>query len=157
VTLTGVVYVPDAQVSITGNGNVTINDGPGRATLPPILGALIAYDLKVDGNGDLTINPDNDPPGGAAALPQNSLLLSGGQQADGNSPSSAPVPGSGASTTGANQRAVDQLFSSNSGGTGAALSGESKGEHFDRSLATRADPLSGQVVDELVSSLVQVA
>jgi hypothetical protein len=63
VTLTGVVYVPDALVQIVGQGNVTINPGAGTAVSPPpILGALIAYDLKVDGNGVLTINPD-DPSG----------------------------------------------------------------------------------------------
>ncbi len=61
VTLTGVAYVPTALVSIVGNANVTIDAGAGTATLPPILGAMIAYDLKVDGNGVLTINPD-DPP-----------------------------------------------------------------------------------------------
>src|SRR5262249_26271922 len=58
VTLTGVTYVPAALVSIDGNANVTINPGPGTATLPPILGALIAFDLKVADNGVLTINPD---------------------------------------------------------------------------------------------------
>jgi hypothetical protein len=63
VTLTGVAYVPDALVAIDGKANVTINAGAGTATLPPLLGALIAFDLKVDGNGVLAINPD-DPPSG---------------------------------------------------------------------------------------------
>ena len=61
VTITGVVYTPAAQVSITGKALVTINPGAGTATLPPIAAAMIAYDLKVDGNGVLTINAD-DPP-----------------------------------------------------------------------------------------------
>jgi hypothetical protein len=68
VTLTGVVYAPDALVKISGQANVTINPGAGTAVSPPpILGALIAFDLKVDGNGVLTINPD-DPPGATPAL-----------------------------------------------------------------------------------------
>ena len=50
-------------MSITGNAVVTINPGAGTATLPPILAAMIAYDLQVSGNGVLTINPD-DPPAG---------------------------------------------------------------------------------------------
>jgi hypothetical protein len=74
-TLTGVLYVPGAPVSISGNASVTINPGPGTAgTSPVILGALIAYDLSIDGNGALTINPD-DPPGGAAAFAKSSSLL----------------------------------------------------------------------------------
>jgi hypothetical protein len=75
VTLSGVVYVPSALVSIDGNANVTINAGPGTAAPPPILGALIAYDLKVDGNGVLTINPD-DPPGDSWMTASNAAALS---------------------------------------------------------------------------------
>ena len=90
-------------VSIDGKANVTVNPGSGTATLPPILGALIAYDLKVDGNGVLTINPD-DPPSvassaAALAAPSNAnagtvgssalgSLVSGGL---GVVPSSAPA------------------------------------------------------------------
>jgi hypothetical protein len=88
--------------------------------------------------------------GNGAALPRGTsgggneqgLLLSGSQ---------ALVTRLGANTTSANQRTVDQLFSSNTGGTGAALTGGSKGMH--RSIATGIDPLSGQLVDELASSL----
>jgi hypothetical protein len=134
VTLTGVVYVPHAPVSVTGTGNVTINAGAGTATLPPILGALIAYDLKVTGPGGLFINPDDPPGGGASSLPAGhgplgpvSLLPSEGQQAEGNSPLLAPVTLSGESTTGVHQTVLDELFSSKAGSTGAALSGESKG------------------------------
>ncbi len=99
VTLTGVAYVPDALVGIDGKANVTINAGLGTATLPPILGALIAYDLKVVGNGVLTINPD-DPPsnlspvlmfaapssGGAVALAASAAPANGGT---GSPPSAA--------------------------------------------------------------------
>jgi len=63
VTIAGVVYAPNALVSITGSGVgnpvVTINEGVGTVgttTQPPILGALIAFDLKVDGKGKLIIN-----------------------------------------------------------------------------------------------------
>jgi hypothetical protein len=67
ISLTGVVYVPGALVQISGNANVTINPGPGTAVAPPpILGALIAFDLHVGTNGVLTVNPD-DPPASAAA------------------------------------------------------------------------------------------
>jgi hypothetical protein len=174
VMLTGVVYVPDAQVSITGNAFVTIAADTGTATLPPILGAMIAFDLKVDGNGVLIIDPDDpaiDPPppgGGGAQGPggakgpdglrgEVSVLPSGGQQAYGSNPLSAPFLQSAESTTVANQTAVEQLFSSNFGGIGAALSSESKGVQPHCSIATWVDPLSGQLVDELVSSLVPVA
>jgi len=175
VTLTGVVYVPRAEVDDVGNANVTINAGPGTSAKPLINGALIAFDLKVDGNGILTVNPDPpDPPGGGAAppggrrngggtqgnntlLPQDSLVLSGGGQVDGSSLSSAPVTRSGASRMSVNQTALDHLFSGSLGGTGAALSGESNGVQLDRSTATWVDPLSGQLVDELVSNLAQVA
>ena len=66
VTIAGVVYTPAALVSITGNAVVTINSGPGTATLPPIAAAMIAFDLKDDGNGVLTINAD-DPPSGSSS------------------------------------------------------------------------------------------
>jgi hypothetical protein len=63
VTLTGAVYAPKALVSITGNAEVTINPGPGTAgTQSPLYGALIAYDLDVEGKGALRINPDPPPP-----------------------------------------------------------------------------------------------
>ena len=54
-------------MSITGNAVVTINSGPGTATLPPIFGAMIAYDLQASGNGVLTINPDDPPASGPMA------------------------------------------------------------------------------------------
>src|SRR5262249_3772888 len=65
VTLNGVVYVPKAAVSIDEQAVVTIAADSGTNTLPPILGAMIAFDLKVDGNGVLIIDPDDpaiDPP-----------------------------------------------------------------------------------------------
>src|SRR5262249_46133768 len=144
VTLNGVVYVPNADVSIVGqDAVVTIAAGSGTATSPPILGALIAFDLKVDGNGVLVIDPDDPtadplpPSGGAAGAPgthglpgQVSVLSSGVQQV------AVRVLGSGESTTVAHQTALDQLFTSNLGGTRAALSGESEGGQFHRSLAT---------------------
>jgi hypothetical protein len=65
-----------------------------------------------------------------------------------------PVLGSGESTPIAHQAALDQLFSRNLGGTGAVLSGQSEGSQFHRWLATWVEPLSGQLADELVSSLV---
>ena len=66
VTLTGVVYVPDALVRIVDNANVTINPGPGTAVAqPPLLGALIASDLQLDDNAVLTINPDGPSVGNA--------------------------------------------------------------------------------------------
>jgi hypothetical protein len=67
--VTGVIYAPAAAVSIVGKGVVTINPGPGTATLPPINGALIVYDLKADGNGVLTINPDPAAHSAPAASP----------------------------------------------------------------------------------------
>jgi PKD repeat protein len=184
VTLTGVVYVPDAPVSITGNANVTINPGPGTAVAPPpILGALIAFDLKVAGNGVLTINPDDPAGPGAPSSPGRGLfvsravnaglndgdsaqgddaflgqivfLLSRDQQAGRPSPASAPVTRSGAGTTAASPAALDWLFSGNSGDTGSAWSRENV--PADRSHAAWVDPLGGQLVDELLSSLVQVA
>jgi hypothetical protein len=66
VTIAGVFYTPNAPVSITGNAVVTINPGSGTATLPPIFGAMVAFDLQASGNGDLIINPDDPPPGPAA-------------------------------------------------------------------------------------------
>jgi hypothetical protein len=66
VTIAGVFYAPNAPVSVTGNAVVTINAGAGTASLPPILAAMIAFDLKVSGNGQLVINAD-DPPSGAPA------------------------------------------------------------------------------------------
>ena len=99
VTLTGVAYVPAALVSLDGFANVTINPGPGTAAQPSILGALIAYDLKVDGAVVLTINPD-DPPSavssavvfgvsskggtGTVALAVQGVPVSGGSSAPGD-------------------------------------------------------------------------
>ncbi len=95
---------------LTGNANVTINAGPGTATLPPILGALIAYDLKVDGNGVLTLNPDDLPSGlspavvlaapssgGAVALAAGVATMNGGT---GSAPSVALGVSAGSSVAG---------------------------------------------------------
>jgi hypothetical protein len=68
ITLTGVVYVPNALVQISGNAFVTIDPGAGTATLPPILGALIAFDLHIGTNGVLIINPDDPPAGSMTAI-----------------------------------------------------------------------------------------
>lgn len=47
---------------------------PATATPPPISAALIAYDPRVSGNGDLTINPDDLPAaGGVAGLPGSAM------------------------------------------------------------------------------------
>jgi PKD repeat protein len=128
VTLTGVVYVPDALVQITGNGNVTINPGPGTATLPPILGALIAFDLKVDGNGVLTINPD-DPPAaammattmagsiGAPTTGSSPLLLVFGQPITAPSATSATVTTSGGTTPAATPTIAASAYLFNTGPT----------------------------------------
>ena len=188
VTLAGVVYVPAAPVSIDGKANVTINGGPGTAVAPPpILGALIAYDLQVDGNGVLIINPD-DPPsvsspavaiaapssagtGGVAfaalgvpvsgsgsvtapgedSLVQTAIMLSRNSPAIGNN--SSPAPAAPSNTSAASPTIVDPLFSSNSGGTGAALSGASKGVKSNSSTANGVDPLSEQLVDAVFTSL----
>jgi hypothetical protein len=66
VTIAGVSYTPNAAVNVSGNAAATVNPGPGSATLPPISAAMIAFDLKVAGNGDVTINPD-DPPAAVGA------------------------------------------------------------------------------------------
>jgi hypothetical protein len=101
VTLAGVVYVPAALVSIDGNANVTINVGPGTAVAPPsILGALIAYDLKVDGNGVLTINPD-DPPSGPMTAASTAAPSSAGIDAVASTTSSVPLIGGGGGSSSA--------------------------------------------------------
>lgn len=98
VTLAGVVYVPAALVSIDGNANVTINAGPGTASAPPrILGALIAYDLKVDSNGVLTINPD-DPPSGPMTVASTAAPSSAGTDAVSSATSSVPLSSGGGSS-----------------------------------------------------------
>jgi hypothetical protein len=167
VTLTGVVYVPDALVGINGKANVTIDPGAGRATLPPYSGALIAYDLKVAVNAVLTINPD--PPGGAEAAvvlagsssigasasiaPSAALgsslsgstannavlpyLLNGNLQALVNNPSSVPASPSTASAT--NQPIVSQLFASDA----------SPGLRSPRSMTKLSDLWNEQLMDEL--------
>jgi hypothetical protein len=90
-------------------------------------------------------------------LPQESLLLSGGLQVDGTNPSLAPLTRPAGTTTGANQPALDQVFSSNSGSTAIVLSAETKAVQLDSSVASWVDPLSEHLVDKLVSSLVQLA
>jgi hypothetical protein len=156
-TMTGVLYAPNALLKIDGHGNVVVSAfSAGHLSLG---GEVIVFDALVTGNGDLTINADLAVGGGASAPAGHGILLplGGGQQADGNSPSSAWGMQGGESTASAHQTVLDQLFSSNSGGTGADLSGKSKGVQPNRSMAPWADPLSGQLVDELVSCLVQVA
>jgi hypothetical protein len=157
ISLTGVVYVPDALVQISGNAQVTINasqKGQGTLTLPPILGALIAFDLHVGTNGVLTINPD-DPPaapssaaaasvvGGALAddssMRQVSLVLTGGQPAAGTSPSPAPIAPAGQSA--AVQAARGPSYLLNTGSTAVALSGGAS-EQADYWLATGLDALA---------------
>jgi hypothetical protein len=130
---------------------------------------MIAFDLKVDGNGVLIIDPDDPfidppPPGGGSAPrgdrpgPQVALLASGGGLADVNLPSSALVTGSLESTRPAPQTVLDQWFASRRSATEAGgLSGESTGVQSMRSLAQWLHPLSEQVVDNLVSSLVPMA
>ncbi len=180
VTVAGVVYAPAALVSIDGNANVTINAGPGTAVAPPpILGALIAYDLKVDGNGVLTINPD--PPGAmlvaaSTVAPSNNSTgvvplavpgassNAGSTQGDDNlvqvaivlgrsqqaiGNNSAPAVASGASTVATNQALLDQLFSAGYGGN--------KGGKFGSSIATEVDASSAQTMYELLSNLPQGA
>jgi hypothetical protein len=85
---------------------MTIDPGAGTATLPPILGAMIAFDLHIGTNGVLVINPD-DPPAGpmtattsagatSAALSGSGLLLTASQPGSAQSTSSATVsPSSG--------------------------------------------------------------
>jgi hypothetical protein len=51
---------------------------------------------------------------------------------------------------------VDQLLASSAGGTVAALSGVSRGVRSERALTPWVDPLSGELADELVASLVEV-
>lgn len=100
VALTGVVYVPDALVSIDGNANVTINPGAGTAVAPPpILGALIAYDLRVTGNGVLTINPD-DPPSGPSSAPMLAAPTNGPPASNPFSRLGTPSSGSAADNSG---------------------------------------------------------
>jgi hypothetical protein len=89
--------------------------------------------------------------------PAQSLLLTGGQPAAGNGPSPAPVTLAGESTTAAGSTALDQVFAGSSGGSSvAALSGPGSGLRSARPMSTWVDPLSGQLADELVSSLVPV-
>jgi hypothetical protein len=115
VTIAGVVYTPKAPVSITGNAVVTIKPGAGTATLPPIAAAMIAYDLKVDGNGVLTINAD-DPPGGSSS----SMASAGGGVADVHSAAlTALMNGGGLSAPGAltDQEAMNAVAMSLAGTT----------------------------------------
>jgi hypothetical protein len=158
-SLGGVVVAFDAMV--TGNGALTINADP-----PPSAASAAATTAAPSSAGagivpfavlGASTSSGGSVPGEDELLRQTSLLLTGGQQADGNSPSPAPVTQSVESTTGANQTALAQLFSSTSGGTGAAVSGDSKGVPPDRSIAAWVDPLSEHLADELFSSSVPVA
>jgi hypothetical protein len=111
ITLTGVVYVPDALVSISGNAFVTIDPGVGTATLPPILGALIAFDLHVGTNGVLVINPD-DPP----AVPM-AATVGAGSNSIGLTSGSLLLPAGGSQTGGQSVTSATVTQSSNSRGT----------------------------------------
>jgi hypothetical protein len=166
VTLTGLVYVPEALVSITGNGGVTIKPGTGTAVAPPpILGALIAYDLQVTGNGALTINPDPAGPVGPSSAHQSdgvgedgsvlevTLVVPGDQQGSGSRPVSAPVPQSGVGATGTGQTILDRLFSSSAVDTGVAWSGGSEGVPAEPWNAPWVDTLAEHLVNETVSGL----
>ncbi len=116
VTINGVVYTPAAPVSITGNAVVTINFGPGTATLPPILGALIAYDLQASCNGVLTINPDD--PSSSSSAAAGAAALSGTVPADVHSVAlNALMSGGGLSGPGTlnDQAAMDQVAMSLAG------------------------------------------
>src|SRR5262249_13658121 len=53
--------------------------------------------------------------------------------------------------------ALDHLFTGNAGGTGAALSGVNSGVRPQRTPTSWVDPLSGELAEELVASLVEVA
>jgi len=122
ITLTGVVYVPNALVSISGNAFMTIDPGAGTATLPPILGAMIAFDLHVGTNGVLVINPDDPPAGpmaatsGAVATSNGSMPLlvgilpAGGQTSHSSTAGSSTIPATTAPV-------VDASFSSGVSGT----------------------------------------
>jgi hypothetical protein len=174
VTLTGVVYVPDALVQITGQANVTINPGAGTAVSPPpILGAVIAFDLKVDGNGVLTINPD-DPPnmmmsvssnnplqGNAAGsgrdaspdtsqMRQVSLVLLGGQPAAARGPSLGATAPSSTFTTAVPNSAASLSFS-NFAATSVALAGASAVGHSDDYWISSGFDLSERFWNDLVA------
>jgi hypothetical protein len=123
VTMVGVFYAPGAPVSITGNAVVTINPGPGTATLPPIAAAMIAYDLKTDGNGVLTMHAD-DPPGG------------------GGSPM-APAGGAGVSAADVHSAALTALMSGDGLRGPATLDDQAAMEQVAMSLAGATDSGSG--------------
>jgi hypothetical protein len=169
-TMTGILYAPAALLKIDGNGAATVS-----TDTPSTGGEVIVFEAMVTGNGDLVINAD-PPAGGAGGLinypgrpqradgpgtgggPAESLLLTGGQSAAGNSLSQAPVTRSGAGTAAAGPTSLDQLFAGSSGGTRAAvLSAASRGMQPGGSMGTWVDPLSGQLADELVSNLVGLA
>jgi hypothetical protein len=115
VTVTGVVYAPAALVNITANAAVAINSGPGTMSLPPINGALIASDLKVQNFGVLTIKTD-DPPAAAAGLGGGAVAKTG--PADVHAVAlNALISGGGVSGPGTltDQAAMDQVAMSLAG------------------------------------------
>jgi hypothetical protein len=126
-------------------------------------GIVIVFDAMITGKGDLTINADPASPfvrqsGGAASSDGGTsgdaaAVLGGGPQAAGAGSALAAATRSAASATSANPAALDQVFASNAGGTVAALSGASNGVRPERATVW-VDPLSGELADELVSSLV---
>jgi hypothetical protein len=169
-TVTGTVYAPAALFKIDGNGNVVVSAFSGGHL--SLGGIVVANEAMVTGNGDLVINADPaegpmaasraSPPAsggtGSGSGPAESLLLTGGQPAAGSNLSQAPVTRSGAGTAAATPTALDQVFAGSSGGSRvAALSGPSSGLRSARPMSTWVDPLSGQLADELVSSLVPLA
>jgi hypothetical protein len=171
VTLTGVVYAPDALVSITGNANVTINPGAGTAAAPPpILGALIAFDLRVTGNGVLTINPD-DPPAvsmtattnaganSAALIGGSPLLLAGGLPTGGQSVAFATVTPSGGTTPPTTPTVAATGYYSTTGGTAdvaglaPAQAKQTGGSVWDLSTIAAADLINGLLKGEIVITI----
>lgn len=167
ITLTGVVYVPNALVSISGNAFVTIDPGAGTATLPPYLGALIAFDLHVGTNGVLVINPD--PPGVATmatvAAGANSTGLTSGSSflpagvlpTSGQSVTSATVTNSGSTTLTATPTSTMSGSGVNTGGTGVdasfAPAKQSGGSVWDLINFSAADLISGLQVGDIVTTI----
>jgi PKD repeat protein len=177
VTLTGVVYVTDALVQIVGQANLTINPGAGTAVSPPpILGALIAFDLKVDGNGVLTINPDassgmmganslNPPRGNPVRIGggksteqvsqaiQASLLLGSGQPSAGPGTSSAPFSPPNAPVSAALPNVSQTMHASNSAIPSVVQTGTNAGGHHDGFwIDLGLDALSERLEEDLGSN-----
>src|SRR5690242_14339475 len=135
---------------IDGQADVTLEPASGTATLPPILGAMIAYDLKVDGNGLLTINPDvyhpPVPPGGHSAAREADRLThalvvppADGQQLAESSPAVLALLGWENRGSAVHQAALDQLFAGSLAGRASRQLGESPTSPLDGFLAPWVD------------------